>query len=264
MADTLVIGGNGFLGSHVVDALARRGHRVAAFDRFGVLKPQFVEPGVDVISGDFLNAADLRSAVAGRDVVLGLEDAGALEIPVVGLGPEPRSALHVDELGAHPHRGAPLADAPFQRVARAEPAVQAVESGKTYHYRVCQYDGSGCVSYSNAVSLAVPGGWVTEEKVVSAAPVVSLEDVEVVVGLSIGRHHFVSTHKRKSASRRSNRKRIYLMVRSQATRAYLAYPITDRQAEFEPPSQLMVSGKFGDRSGLPVHRSRYLLVRATC
>ncbi len=70
MADTLVIGGNGFLGSHVVDALARRGHQVAAFDRFGVLKPQFVEPGVEAISGDFLNAADLRAAVAGRDVVL--------------------------------------------------------------------------------------------------------------------------------------------------------------------------------------------------
>ncbi len=70
MADTLVIGGNGFLGSHVVDALARRGHRVAAFDRFGVLNPQFVEPGVELISGDFLNAADLRAAVAGRDVVL--------------------------------------------------------------------------------------------------------------------------------------------------------------------------------------------------
>lgn len=65
----------------------------------------------------------------------------------------------------------------------SDPAIRvykdtAVESGKTYHYRVCQYDGSGCVSYSNAVSLAVPGGWVTEEKVVSAAPVVSLEDVE--------------------------------------------------------------------------------------
>ena len=70
MADALVIGGNGFLGSHVADALARRGHAVAAFDRFGVLAPQFVEPGIEAISGDFLNTADLRSAVAGRDVVL--------------------------------------------------------------------------------------------------------------------------------------------------------------------------------------------------
>lgn len=70
MADALVIGGNGFLGSHVVDALAHRGHTVAAFDRFGVLKPQFTAPGVAALSGDFLNAADVRAAVAGRDVVL--------------------------------------------------------------------------------------------------------------------------------------------------------------------------------------------------
>lgn len=70
MADALVIGGNGFLGSHVVDALAHRGHAVAAFDRFGVLKPQFTAPGVETLSGDFLNAADVRKAVTGRDVVL--------------------------------------------------------------------------------------------------------------------------------------------------------------------------------------------------
>ncbi|WP_225753635.1 NAD-dependent epimerase/dehydratase family protein [Actinotalea sp. Marseille-Q4924] len=70
MADCLVIGGNGFLGSHVVDSLRRRGHHVAAFDRFGVQPVQFSEEGVDVIPGDFLNAADVRGAVAGRDVVL--------------------------------------------------------------------------------------------------------------------------------------------------------------------------------------------------
>jgi UDP-glucose 4-epimerase len=70
VADALVIGGNGFIGSHVVDALVRRGHSVSAFDQFGLLAPQFVEPGVTKISGDFLNTADLRAAVAGRDVVL--------------------------------------------------------------------------------------------------------------------------------------------------------------------------------------------------
>lgn len=70
MAECLVIGGNGFLGSHVVDALVRAGHSVAAFDRFGTEPPQFAERDVEVISGDFLNVADVRSAVAGRDVVL--------------------------------------------------------------------------------------------------------------------------------------------------------------------------------------------------
>jgi UDP-glucose 4-epimerase len=70
VADCLVIGGNGFLGSHVVDALAAQGHSVAAFDRFGVQPPQFAADGVEQISGDFLNVADVRAAVTGRDVVL--------------------------------------------------------------------------------------------------------------------------------------------------------------------------------------------------
>lgn len=70
MADCLVIGGNGFLGSHVVDALARRGHHVAAFDRFGVQSVQFTAPGIEVVPGDFLNVGDVRAAVAGRDIVL--------------------------------------------------------------------------------------------------------------------------------------------------------------------------------------------------
>ena len=33
-----------------------------------------------------------------------------------------------------------------------------LEAGKTYHYRVCQYNGvGGCISYSNQVSLVTPG-----------------------------------------------------------------------------------------------------------
>ena len=70
MADALVIGGNGFLGSHVVDALAHRGHAVAAFDRFGLSRPQFTASAVTTLSGDFMNAADVRAAVADRDLVL--------------------------------------------------------------------------------------------------------------------------------------------------------------------------------------------------
>jgi UDP-glucose 4-epimerase len=70
VADVLVIGGNGFIGSHVVDALARRGESVAAFDRFGRIEPQFDADDVEVISGDFLNGDDIRRAVAGRHVVV--------------------------------------------------------------------------------------------------------------------------------------------------------------------------------------------------
>lgn len=70
MAECLVIGGNGFLGSHVVDALAAGGHRVAAFDRFGTQPVQYTAPDVEQITGNFLNAGDLRGAVGGRELVL--------------------------------------------------------------------------------------------------------------------------------------------------------------------------------------------------
>lgn len=70
MADVLVVGGNGFIGSYVVDALVARGHRVAAFDRFGNSPARYVAEGVEQISGDFMNVADVRAAVSGRDVVL--------------------------------------------------------------------------------------------------------------------------------------------------------------------------------------------------
>ncbi|MDC4232652.1 NAD-dependent epimerase/dehydratase family protein [Actinomyces sp. B33] len=69
MADVLVIGGNGFLGSHIVDALAARGHRITAFDMYSG-EVHWDAPGVAVFDGNFLNTGDLRQAVRGHDVVL--------------------------------------------------------------------------------------------------------------------------------------------------------------------------------------------------
>ncbi|MGV8968103.1 MAG: NAD-dependent epimerase/dehydratase family protein [Cellulomonas sp.] len=70
VADVLVVGGNGFIGSHVVDALAARGHDVSVFDRFGAAPAIFDRGSVTAISGDFLNSGDVRRAVEGRDLVL--------------------------------------------------------------------------------------------------------------------------------------------------------------------------------------------------
>ncbi|EYR64781.1 UDP-glucose 4-epimerase [Actinotalea ferrariae CF5-4] len=72
MADVLVVGGNGFIGSHVVDALVARGHTVAAFDRFGPQPPLWSASGVRPIVGDFLNGDDVRRAVEGQEMVLHL------------------------------------------------------------------------------------------------------------------------------------------------------------------------------------------------
>lgn len=70
MAKAVVIGANGFLGSHLVDALDRRGHQVTAFDRFsGNGLPRFASPRVDIMRGEFLSRTDLDSAVAGQEFV---------------------------------------------------------------------------------------------------------------------------------------------------------------------------------------------------
>lgn len=70
MAETLVLGANGFIGSHLVDALADAGHSVRAFDRYGSKEPIFNEnDNVDMFVGDYLNKGDLNSALQGIDYV---------------------------------------------------------------------------------------------------------------------------------------------------------------------------------------------------
>jgi UDP-glucose 4-epimerase len=69
VAKVVVIGANGFIGSHLVDGLAAAGHEVRAFDRFSARKPTFLAENVTVQLGDFLNRADLEQAVAGQDMV---------------------------------------------------------------------------------------------------------------------------------------------------------------------------------------------------
>jgi UDP-glucose 4-epimerase len=65
-----VIGGNGFIGSHVVDSLEARGHSVTVFDRHRLRPARFEGRSVQVVQGDFLNSADVQSALAGQEIVL--------------------------------------------------------------------------------------------------------------------------------------------------------------------------------------------------
>lgn len=62
----LVTGGAGFLGSHVADALSRRGFEVTIFDR---APSQWAATGQRCISGDITNPDDVRAAVEGMDAV---------------------------------------------------------------------------------------------------------------------------------------------------------------------------------------------------
>jgi len=77
MAVYLVTGGAGFIGSHIVDELARRGERVRVLDNFSSghrenLEPALRNPGADVevIEGDIRDREAVRQAVNGADYVL--------------------------------------------------------------------------------------------------------------------------------------------------------------------------------------------------
>lgn len=67
----LVIGGNGFIGTALVDQLIERGIKVRVFDRY---PSRFKEPvdGVEYITGDFANQGEVHQAVAGSNWVFHL------------------------------------------------------------------------------------------------------------------------------------------------------------------------------------------------
>ena len=91
----LAIGGNGFIGSHVVDRLLAHGHSVRVFDR----QPErFRAPlaGVDYRFGDFADKMALVEALTGVDAVFHL-----LSTTLPGTADlDPKTDIHDNLLGA--------------------------------------------------------------------------------------------------------------------------------------------------------------------
>jgi UDP-glucose 4-epimerase len=66
MKNVLVIGGSGFLGSHVADELTAAGHRVRIYDR---IASPWLRDDQEMVVGDVLDTASLAAAVSGSEIV---------------------------------------------------------------------------------------------------------------------------------------------------------------------------------------------------
>lgn len=75
MAQVLVTGGAGFIGSHLAAALAGRGDKVRVLDNFSTGKRENLEGiqgRIEVVEGDLRNAQDVGRAVAGVETIFHL------------------------------------------------------------------------------------------------------------------------------------------------------------------------------------------------
>jgi len=70
LANYLVTGGAGFIGSHISEELVRRGHRVRVVDSLVTGYTRNLRDGVEFVQGDLADRAVARAAVAGMDYVI--------------------------------------------------------------------------------------------------------------------------------------------------------------------------------------------------
>jgi len=64
----LITGGNGFIGTHLVDRIIKKGHKPVVFDRFGL--PH--RPDAEFIRGDIRDRDKIREAMKNVDGVINL------------------------------------------------------------------------------------------------------------------------------------------------------------------------------------------------
>jgi len=70
----LILGGAGFIGSHLAEELLAAGHQVKIFDRPNLLRPEnlHTDPRIEWFEGDYLNQDDVAYAMPGVEILFHL------------------------------------------------------------------------------------------------------------------------------------------------------------------------------------------------
>ena len=90
MKNVLVIGGAGFLGSHVADTLTAQGYLVSIFD---YEKSKYLQTSQTMIIGDISDRASIRNAIKGMDIVFHF--AAVADIKEAAQNPERTAQLNI-------------------------------------------------------------------------------------------------------------------------------------------------------------------------
>ena len=93
MRKACVIGGSGFLGSHVADQLSAAGYAVTIFDR---VPSRWLRPDQTMVVGEIRNLDELRAALAGAEVAYNFAALADLNAALS----RPLDTVHINVLGA--------------------------------------------------------------------------------------------------------------------------------------------------------------------
>ncbi len=97
MSKFLVTGGAGFIGSHITEALVKRGHYVRVLDNFSSGKMQNIKPlekKIDLLKGDICSYATCLKATQGIDFVL--HQAALRSVPKSMVDPHAYNRVNID------------------------------------------------------------------------------------------------------------------------------------------------------------------------
>jgi UDP-glucose 4-epimerase len=103
----LVLGGDGFLGSHLVDHALKLGFEITVFDRFPYQYSRNLEHQrgrIRFVSGEFANRDDISNAVKGQDIVYhficSTSPAGSWNDPYIEIEDNLRASIQLFEIAA--------------------------------------------------------------------------------------------------------------------------------------------------------------------